>query len=218
MSYLRRRPGLAPLAAATSPLARVADTIATRMRGSYFHQAEPPGRADELCAQTIVAHAPEFSGKASLRVEYDDRTFQWLLDRAASMQANGRLLKAVLRKGQEILGWYICHLDGEGGADVVQLTATPSSIDGVLDHLFHEAWRQGAVAVTGRLEPRFMQALSDKYCLFHRRGPWVLFKTNRPEVLESFQSGGACFSRLDGEWSLRFSPSSSNLPSHGRVP
>ena len=74
----------------------------------------------------------------------------------------------------------------------------------VLDHLFYHAWRQGAVAVTGRLDPRFMQALSDKYCLLHRRGPWVLVKANKPELVRAFETGTAWFSRLDGEWSLRF--------------
>ena len=206
MSYLRQRPGLAALAAAASPVARILDTVATRMRGSYFRQSAPAAFADDLSGHTVLAHAAELYGPASLRVEYDARTFEWLLDRAARMKPDGRLLKAVLRKGQEVLGWYICHLDRGGVADVLQITATPSSIHEVLDHLFHRAWREGAVAVTGRLEPRFMQALSDKYCLFHRRGPWMLIKTKTPRVLEAFQAGDACFSRLDGEWSLRFPP------------
>ena len=137
-------------------------------------------------------------------MDYDDRTFQWLLDRAAGWSAGGRLLKAALRRGQEILGWYICHLDRRGTADVAHLAATPSTIREVLDHLFYHAWRQGAVAVTGRLDPRFMQALSDKYCLLHRRGPWVLVKANKPELVRAFETGTAWFSRLDGEWSLRF--------------
>ena len=203
MSYLRQRRGFAPLAAAASPLATVADTVATQLPGSHFRQSEPSASAGDLCGQAVLAHAPEFCGTTSLRVEYDDRTFQWLLDRAANRSAGGRLLKAILRNEQKILGWYICHLDRDGVADVAQLSATSSSIHDVLDHLFYQAWRQGAVAVTGRLEPRFMQALSDKYCLFHRRGPWVLIKANKPELLQSFQSGDTCFSRFDGEWSLR---------------
>ena len=51
-----------------------------------------------------------------------------------------------------------------------------------------------------------MQALSDKYCLFHRRGPWVLIKANQPELLHSLESGATCLSRFDGEWSLRLQP------------
>jgi hypothetical protein len=204
ISYLRQRRGFRLLAAAASPLARVADTLATRLPGSHFRQSQPSASADDLCAPTVLAHMPEVCGSASLRVQYDDRTFKWLLDRAANRTAGGRLLNATLRNGQNMLGWYICHLGRDGIADVAQLAATPSSIHEVLDHLFHHAWREGAVAVTGRLDPRFMEALSDKYCLFHRRGPWVLIKANTPELLRSFETGDTCFSRLDGEWSLRF--------------
>jgi hypothetical protein len=49
-----------------------------------------------------------------------------------------------------------------------------------------------------------MQALSDKYCVFHRRGPWVLVRATNPQVLRSFQNGDVFFSRFDGEWGLGF--------------
>jgi hypothetical protein len=106
-----------------------------------------------------------------------------------------------------VLGWYIGRLGDDGVVETLQLAATPASVGDVLDQLFHRAWRHGAVAVTGRLEPRFLQALSDRYCVFHRRGPWVLFHSTRPRLVEAFHAGEACLSRLDGEWSLRFLPS-----------
>jgi hypothetical protein len=74
----------------------------------------------------------------------------------------------------------------------------------VLRHLFQHAWSQGAVAAIGRMEPRFLQAFSDAYCVFHRRGPWMLVNSRRPELVRSFQTGDASFSRLDGEWCLGF--------------
>ena len=87
---------------------------------------------------------------------------------------------------------------------MLQIAATPSSVHDVLDHLFYQAWRQGALAVTGRLEPRFLQALSDKYCLFHRRGPWMLVSAKKPRLVQSFLNGDAFFSRFDGEWCLGY--------------
>jgi hypothetical protein len=204
MSYLRRRRSFAPLAAAASPLATVADTLATQLPGGHFRQSKPSASAEDLSGRTVLAHVPDFCSTTSLRVEHDERSFQWLLDRAANRSAGGRLLKTAVRIGSKLLGWYVCHLDRHGVGDVAQLAATPSSIHDVLDHLFYHAWRQGAVAVTGRLDPRFMQALSDKYCLLHRRGPWVLIKSRRPELLRAFETGNAWFSPFDGEWSLRF--------------
>jgi hypothetical protein len=202
MSCLRARRGYAGLAALAGPAARVVDMLAARAPGSHFRQAPPAERAEELCG-LAVPEAAELHDAGRLRVEHDPPAFQWLLDRASRMAAGGRLLKAVLRNGRGPAGWYVCHLVPGGTAEVLQVVAAPSSIGPVLDHLIYAAWRGGAVALSGRLEPRFMQALSDRYCLFHRRGPWVLFKTSRPELLQAFQSGDAGFSRLDGEWSLR---------------
>jgi hypothetical protein len=138
-------------------------------------------------------------------MKYDERECQWLLDRSRQ-RWGGRALNALVKNGSQVLGWYIAHLTPGGVVDVAQLKASPATIHALLDHLFYDAWRNGGVTVTGRLEPRFMQALSDKYCVFHRRGPWVLIKANKPELLNALDSGAACFSRFDGEWSLRFHP------------
>jgi hypothetical protein len=70
--------------------------------------------------------------------------------------------------------------------------------------MFHDAWRRGMSALSGRLEPRLLQALSDRYALFHRRGPWMLIHARRPELVSAFERGKAFFSRLEGEISLRF--------------
>jgi len=204
VSLMRNRSGLTPLGVVASPLATIIDALATRLPRSYFHQACTRDSAADLDAATASSVMPDFHDVGVLHVEHDERTFAWLLERAAQTRPGGRLLKTVLRHGQQILGWYIWHLNPERRAEVLQLKATPSSIDGVLDHLFYDAWQLGAIAVSGRLEPRFLQALSDKYCLFHRRGPWMLVHARRPELLQAFQAGNVSFSRLEGEWSLAF--------------
>ena len=209
LSFLRERPAFALLATAGKPLATLADSLVARVPGSPFRLSEPFVSTDDLCARTVLAYGSEFCGAQSLRVEYDHPTLEWLLEQAARRNG-GRLLKAAIRNGPRILGWYIGTIDAESIAHVAQLAATPASIDEVLDHLFYRAWQQGALAVTGRLDPRFIQALSDKYCVFHRRGPWVLVKAKEPELLRSFEAGHAWFSPLDGEWSLRFQSSVTN--------
>jgi hypothetical protein len=101
-------------------------------------------------------------------------------------------------------GWYIFALGPDGIGDVLQIAGRPHAMSLVLDHLFHQAWEQGALAVTGRFDSRALQPLSDKHCFFHWRGPWLLVKSSRPEVLRAFHSGDASFSRFDGEWCLGF--------------
>jgi hypothetical protein len=204
LSLLRGRRNLGPLAVAARPVAAVVDALAARLPASPLRQVPPPAAAEELRAPAANAHAQALHAADAMRVDYDDRTFQWLLDRVAALNSNDRVLQALLRRGERVIGWYVCRLDRGGVAHVLQLTASPAAVGDVLDHLFHAAWRAGAAAVSGRLDPRFLQALSDRHCLFHRRGPWVMVKTSRPELLQSFQAGSACLSPLDGEWPLRF--------------
>jgi hypothetical protein len=202
-SYLRCRRGFGTIAAAARPFAAAIDTIAARAGGSQFRQARPATDASALDVDAVIAHAPSLAGGDTLAVDHDLRDYAWLIERAGR-RAGGRMLSALVRRGPTVLGWYVAHLDDEGGADVAQLAASRATIADVLDQLFHEAWRHGAVSVNGRVDGRFLQALSDKYCLFHRRGPWMLVRSRTPELLQAFLTGATSFSRLDGEWSLRF--------------
>ena len=206
LSLVRTRGSLAPLAVCADPLARIVDWLATRIPRSHLYQARPPLSSDDLREETFLMGLPEFAGVGSLRVEYDDRTFRWQLERAEQRKGGGHVHKAVIRNGQTIMGWYLYHLDRRGIADVLQIAATPDSIREVLAQLFYQAWRQGALAVSGRVDPRFLQALSDTYCLFHRRGPWLLIHARKPELLQAFQNGDVFLSRFDGEWCLGFPP------------
>jgi hypothetical protein len=205
VSLLRGRPKLRLFAAAVGPLALLVDAVVTRMPHSHFRQATPQVSAvDDLTEQTVLAYLPEFVRSGSLRVEYDEGTLRWVLARARQRRVDDSFRAAVIRNDHRIIGWYLYHLDASRVANVLQMVAGPAAIGHVLDHLFQQAAGQGALAVSGRLEPRFLQALSDKYCVFHRRGPWVLLNARRPELLRAFESGEAVFSRLDGEWSLGF--------------
>jgi hypothetical protein len=204
LSMMRGRPHLVPVALAVAPLAAMIDALLVRMRDSQFYQGTPQGSsADHLTAEALASRLPELAGQGSLRVVYDDETFRWLIERARQRRASG-LHAAVIRKRHRVIGWYLYCLDPDRIASVLQIAADAPAMPDVLDQLFHQARQHGALAVAGRLEPRFLQSLSDKFAFFHRRGPWVLLDSKRPELLRSFESGDACFSRLDGEWSTAF--------------
>jgi hypothetical protein len=205
LSMVRSRARLAPLALVARPLVPLVDTLATRMPHSHLYQPRPDvSAADDLTEQTILACLRKTAGSKSLRMEYDEQTLGWLLDRAKQRKSSGASRAAVIRKDERVIGWYFYHLDPKGIANVLQVAAEPSEIHDVLDHLFYQAGQEGAMAVTGRLDPHHLQALSEKYCVFHRRGPWVLLNSSQMELLRSFETGDACFSRLDGEWCLGF--------------
>jgi hypothetical protein len=202
LSFLRKRRRLTPLALLASPVARIVDALVPRLSSRALHHSVPRHAAEELSEATVLAHLPEFAGLRSLRPEYDARTLAWMLDLAQRRKPGGRLRMIAVKDGSQLMGWYLYHLAGDGIAEALQIAATPATLDAVLDHLFHHAWRAGAIAVNGRLEPRFVQSLSEKLCLFHRRGPWMLVKARDPELVRSFETGDAFFSRVDGEWSL----------------
>lgn len=206
LRFLANRRSLAPLTvAAAAPLARVADAIATSIPRSHLFHPQPQGFSSaELSEQVFLSHLPEFAGVGSLRMEYDEGTFQWLIELARRRKPGGHLHTAVIKKKQTVLGWYLFHMNGTEMAEVLQIAADVSAVPDVLDHLFYDAARQRAIALTGRLEPRFLQALSDKHCVFHRRGPWVLVCARRSDIIRWFQTGDTFFSRFDGEWCLGF--------------
>jgi hypothetical protein len=105
---------------------------------------------------------------------------------------------------QAVGGWFIYHARRGGAGEVLQVAAGPRHRRLVLDHLLEDAWEQGVTLLSGRFEPALAQELSENRCLLYRRGHWTLVHSKRPEVSHALQRGDAFFTRLEGEWCLRF--------------
>jgi hypothetical protein len=86
----------------------------------------------------------------------------------------------------------------------LQIEAKRQARQVVFRHLLHHAWQGGAAALSGRLQPAWLQPLSEEHCHFHGLGPWFMVHSKWPEFLQMFQEGSAVFSRLEGEWCLRY--------------
>jgi len=205
LATLRARVRLAPLAVSARPVATFVDAMATRLPHSQFHQVKPQGSsAEALTEHAVLDYISQLDASGSLHVEYDERTLRWLLEQAHHRRAGGSLHAAVVKRQGTTIGWYFYHLDRDRVADVLHFAATRAVAADVLAHLFFEATEHGGIAATGRLEPRYLQALSDNYCLFHRRGPWLLLNSTRSDLVHSFETEDALFSRFDGEWCLGY--------------
>ena len=74
----------------------------------------------------------------------------------------------------------------------------------MLRRLLLDAWRQGATALRGRLDPHRVQQLSDRHCWLRREGAWTLIHSRHADIVAAMERGAAGLSRLDGEWWLRF--------------
>ena len=203
LSMLRARAPAAPIAIAAAPFAPLIDAIATRMPQSPLRQSRPEVDGEDLTERTILSYVSRCM-PASLRMDYDPATLSWVMALARRRKRTGSLQAIVVRRGDRIIGWYVYHLDAERIANVLQLAAEGPGLAEVVDHLFYQAGANGANAVCGRVDPRHLQALTDRHCVLHRRGPWVLLSSMHAEILRAFETGDVCLSRLDGEWSLGF--------------
>src|SRR5204863_7514658 len=90
LSTLRKRGVFGQLAPILRPLGAIADAFTTRLPPSPFLVPPTRGQAEPLGSSTVLSCIREFSGAGSLRVDYDDRLFDWLLERIRHMNANGR--------------------------------------------------------------------------------------------------------------------------------
>jgi hypothetical protein len=187
------------------PVCRLVDAIAARMTSSPFLRQRPSSLSEEeLTAETLLACLHDFPEPHLLRPEYDRDSVSWLLDFMERMNAYGSLRTVLLRNREsKIIGWYMYYVKAKGVGQVVQVGASPSSVDVVLDHLAYDAWTHGAIALHGRVEPHLSQKLSGKYC-FYFLGNRLLVYSHNPELARQIQSGSAFLTRLDGEWCLRF--------------
>jgi hypothetical protein len=162
MSQLRRRGLPTSLALAARPFCRLLDGVATRIPQSPFHPV-PQAPEEDLTVETLLHCLSSLSKSYTLYPCYDRRSLEWLLDVLRQKNKHGQFRKAVIRKADGVVaGWYLYYANTGGMSEVLQIGAKADSVKLVLDNLIYHAWRQGAIALTGRIEPRFMQELSDR--------------------------------------------------------
>lgn len=211
LSLARARGAIpAALACAARPLCGPIDALLARLRPNRFHVENGKASDGELSETALepvamLEHLPEMLHDRALQPEYDARSLAWLLDQAARKTRHGRLRARAVHDGSgHMIGWYLYYLLAGGVSEVLQLAAREGAFDRVLQRALADAWRQGAAALRGRLEPRFVQQLSDRHCWLRREGTWTLVHSRDAEILAAIRQGDAFLSRLEGEWWMRF--------------
>lgn len=180
-----------------------ADAVPAHVSTNDLQQPEPSLLEEDLDAEVLLECLSQFGGTESVRPEYDCRSLKWLLGMAAQKKFHGDLRKALVRNSQsEIVGWYLYYLNRTGISQVLQISARRNAFREVLDRMFYSAWREGAIAISGRMDPRFMGQLPSD--CFLRNGSWVLVHSNNSDALNAICSGDAFLTRLEGEWWTRF--------------
>lgn len=192
---------LAPLALA----ARAPDSVAVRLRASPFRLDPPKLAAVPIDAARLVDLVREYARAARLRPHYDEPAMAWLISTLARTRRR-QTLRCIAAVGNDgaVRGWYVYYQRPGGVSRVLQLAAKPKARGQVLRSLFHEAAREGAVAVAGQVEPAWVETLRDASCLFDHSGRWMLAHSTDPAIREALHVGDLFLTRMEGESWMRF--------------
>jgi hypothetical protein len=203
LDLLGRNKMVSSISPLISPLCDVTDSTIAHLMPRLF--PSPQDFEEELTVERFIEELPQFSKGLALQPDYDTETAHWLFDGAAQMKFYGHLQKVLVRNAKrETIGWYMYYLKRGGTAAVLQIAARKGTVVEILDHLFGHAKRNGAVALSGRIEPRFMREFSEKHCFFRSVGAMFLVHSRNEDLLHAIQRGDAFMSHLEGEWTLLF--------------
>ena len=173
---------------------------------------------DDPSDQLLYDRMREMAAARRLQPGDDFESYRWLLQRAAEKRMYGGLRKSVVQDpGGRVIGWYLYYVKRGAVAQVLQFGARPNAVQKVLNCLFHRARAEGAVAISGELDPRFTRELAASRCEFGWPGCAVVAQSRDIDLLNAIHRGDAFVSRLEGEWWARFSDAgwTQDEPAHG---
>lgn len=206
-SIVKQRPGKQRWAASLlAPAAFLSDAAISRFPLRRFGAPVSEYSSHSATPQEILEVIGEAGWKEKLHPAYDPESFPWLLQEAAKAKVHGTLRCRVVTDPQgKRVGWYVYFAKPGDVSMVLQLSAPTRHFDQVLLDLFRDAWTQGAIAVRGRVIPRYLTQFHNQYCSFRHMGSGVLVHSRDRDLLTGILQGDAFLSLLDGEWWMRFS-------------
>ena len=149
------------------------DPVVARCMPAAFQVPRPQGVREGLDERMFLACLRDRAAERSF-VPRIRRPFRGMGVRACPLHVLGRpshkfaVRKAVADGNASICGWCWYCLGRNQVAEVLQIGARRGAMSEVLDHLLHDAMANGASAVSGRLEPHLVPALTEKRALFCR--------------------------------------------------
>lgn len=197
--------GRSPQLRLTAPLARLADFVTRRFFPSEIESNVAQLQTEPLTPQNYARLLPELTAAHTLRPTIDEAGAEWLWNRLnfISRGAGPSRQTLVLSRSGDPLGWYIYQWKPGRVARVSQLVAQPDAQAEVFGHLLRTLQQSNIPGAIGRLQPEFLEVLSDAGCLFRRRSRRVLVHSRDPELLDAFESNKAYLSLLDGEGAVQ---------------
>ena len=213
--YLFGRPGLTPLQTIVGPISSGLDAVARLVTGHMLRPVQPDGEVEPLTPAAMLEHLPQLTASLRLVPAYDDEYLRWLFEELAQVArrgplwtagegrrhvARGALWAELVRQGDRVIGWYVCHLRRGGFCRVLQVAAGPRDSETVFGHLAYRARERGAAGLYGRLEPGVFGPVSNGRSLLRVHEGRMLAHSREQAILDSIYTGDSLLTRLDGEW------------------
>lgn len=169
-------------------------------------EPEPPtGTTEPLTNQALIDLMPDLEEQFPLRPVYSDDYLTWLFEMMELVNL-GRLVRRLVRDDDgRPAGSYVMYVNPQWRAHVIQVAAAGDDVGLVLDHLMHDAAKQGAVEVQGRAEAHLLPYLRERRMRIVW-ADWAHVKSDDPELVNTVLSGRAFLTRMEGEWWIRPRP------------
>ena len=199
-------PGAAKLLSrALAPINALQDRLLAANPQSRFYQQPTTLNASELGTDGFVSVMSALQDKLALSPHYTSESASWLMPRLEPQDSGATLRAQQLTdpEGQAV-GWYLYIANPGATGQVLQVGADGSNAEAVLQHLNHDAWQQGCLAVSGRVQPELLPLLAKAPGMLRDNGPCTAVHARDPELLNTVLRGEAWLTRLEGEWWLRF--------------
>ncbi len=196
----KKYPRLKPLVAVFQPACFLVDSILCKMRRKSIRSGQLQRCVTSgIDSQSLLLCITDFSSRSHLHPEYNETDIQWLWNFLSSNVLRGQLqgFEVCNERGDRI-GVCLYYLNAKKAMEVMLLRAREDSADMVFNQLLDRALDLGVINVEGRIEPRFLQSISDNNCLFKRRS-WAFVQGRDDEVLNAINRGDAMLSAMDAE-------------------
>ena len=150
----------------------------------------------------LVAAILELPHVYRLRPAFDRDSLLWFLAQASLKERYGPLIRRVVRdRNGRTAGAYLYCVRPQGIAFVLQIFATEKAAESVIDDLVADAYRRGAVAVRGRVQPELADVLLRRRAVFVHSSSFVV-RSKRADILAAIHAGDAMITGFAGEsWS-----------------
>jgi hypothetical protein len=179
---------------------RRASRMLDRLSSSSRAQNRSATGDEPLTPETIMSIMRRLAGKNTLVPEYENHSFDWLMQRLAETQKYERVVRAQVIKDGEAIGFFVYAMRPDGEIEVVQLAALPGREGLTFDHLVRHTAENGGTVLRGRLDRRLAPVIAEHGLPLTLGRPWTVVRSGRPDITAQLLNGNAYLSRLDAEW------------------